>query len=223
MKIFCKFPTVNLTKLNFWLVILIINIAKNLIRTILKVFSIFRYFCTFRFHIFKWAGCILAKYCPYINKPYINGKLIYSAFRICILESQIPKIDLYVYFFFILGHIFGFTNIYTFIFCILRRIYKWFTISSVISKHHRWFEDLIPPPPPKKTNGAIFHISHSFTMAVISDYVCNIFYDHLAISDYVPFFFECVLKRKCYCFWNQNFAEKHWHLTMLWGKKQLIF
>ncbi len=42
MKIFCKFPTVNISKLNFWLVICI---AKNLIWTTLKaIFSIFRYF-----------------------------------------------------------------------------------------------------------------------------------------------------------------------------------
>ncbi len=40
------------------------------------IFSIFRFFCTLRFQIFK----ILS----YHNKPYINGKLIYSAFRWCI-------------------------------------------------------------------------------------------------------------------------------------------
>ncbi len=42
MKIFCKFPTVNISKLNFWLVICI---AKNFIWTNLKViFSIFGFF-----------------------------------------------------------------------------------------------------------------------------------------------------------------------------------
>ncbi len=49
MKIFCKFPTVNRSKLNFWL---IICIAKNFIWTTLKViFSIFRYV-----RFFFWGG-----------------------------------------------------------------------------------------------------------------------------------------------------------------------
>ncbi len=57
MKIFCKYPTVNISKLNFWLVICI---AKNVILTTLKViFSIFRFFCTLRFQIYK--------YCPIIT------------------------------------------------------------------------------------------------------------------------------------------------------------
>ncbi len=47
-------------------------ITKNFIRTTLKdIFSIFRFFCTLRFQIYK--------YCTYHNKPYINGKMIYSA------------------------------------------------------------------------------------------------------------------------------------------------
>ncbi len=57
MKIFCKFPTINISKLNFWLVICI---AKNFIWTTLKmIFSIFRFFCTLRFQIYK--------YCPIIT------------------------------------------------------------------------------------------------------------------------------------------------------------
>ncbi len=51
MNIFSKFPTVNISKLNFWLVICI---AKNFIWTTLKmIFSIFWFFCTLRFQIFK--------------------------------------------------------------------------------------------------------------------------------------------------------------------------
>ncbi len=51
MMIFCKFPSVNISKLNFWLVICI---AKNLIwRTLKMIFSIFRIFCSLRFQIFK--------------------------------------------------------------------------------------------------------------------------------------------------------------------------
>ncbi len=57
MTIFCTFPTINISKLNFWLVICI---AKNFIWTTLKmIFSIFRFFCTLRFQIFK--------YCPIIT------------------------------------------------------------------------------------------------------------------------------------------------------------
>ncbi len=57
MKIFCKFLTINISKLNFWLVICI---AKNFIWTTLKViFSIFRFFCSLRFQIYK--------YCPIIT------------------------------------------------------------------------------------------------------------------------------------------------------------
>ncbi len=67
MKIFSTFPTVNISKLNFWL---LICIAKNFIWTTLKmIFSIFRFFCTLRFQIYK--------YCPIITN--IKGKLIYSA------------------------------------------------------------------------------------------------------------------------------------------------
>ncbi len=51
VKIFCKFSTVNISKLNFWL---LICIAKNFIWTTLKsIFSIFRFFCILRFQIFK--------------------------------------------------------------------------------------------------------------------------------------------------------------------------
>ncbi len=50
-------PTVNISKLNYWLVICI---AKNFIWTTLKmIFSIFWLFCTLRFQIFK--------YCPIIT------------------------------------------------------------------------------------------------------------------------------------------------------------
>ncbi len=77
MKIFCKCPTVNISKRNFWFVICI---AKNLIWTTLKaIFSIFGFFYTLRFQIFKYLclSLILSDH----NKPYINGKIMYSAFR----------------------------------------------------------------------------------------------------------------------------------------------
>ncbi len=53
MKIFCTLPTLNISKLNFWL---LICIAKNFIWTTLKmIFSIFRFFCTLRFQIYKYC------------------------------------------------------------------------------------------------------------------------------------------------------------------------
>ncbi len=56
MKNFCKFPTINISKLNFWLVICI---AKNFIWTTLKmIFSIFRFFCTLRFLKYKCCPII---------------------------------------------------------------------------------------------------------------------------------------------------------------------
>ncbi len=73
IKIFCTFPTVNISKIDVWLVICI---AKNLIWTTLKmIFSIFRFFCTLQIPDFQ----ILSDH----NKPYINGNIIYSAFRWC--------------------------------------------------------------------------------------------------------------------------------------------
>ncbi len=48
-----KISTVNISKHNYWL---LICIAKNLIWTTLKViFSIFRFFCTLRFQIYKYC------------------------------------------------------------------------------------------------------------------------------------------------------------------------
>ncbi len=73
MKIFSKFLTVNISKLNFWLVICI---AKNFIWTTLKViFSIFRFFCTLRFQIYK--------YCPIITNHTSMESYLFS-FRWCI-------------------------------------------------------------------------------------------------------------------------------------------
>ncbi len=63
MKIFCKFPTVNISKLNFWLVICI---TKNFIWTTLKViFSMFRYLAPSDSRFSN--NCISAKYCPIIT------------------------------------------------------------------------------------------------------------------------------------------------------------
>ncbi len=83
-------------KLNF---LLVICIAKNLIWTTLNViFSMFRFFfSTLRFQISScisatvnwwtgvvWITCVLLWCFYHPNKPYINGKIIYSAFRWCI-------------------------------------------------------------------------------------------------------------------------------------------
>ncbi len=75
MKLFSQFPTVHISKLNFWLVICIAN---NLIWTTLKViFLIFWFFLHPQIPDFS-------QILSYPNKPYINGKFIYSAFKLCI-------------------------------------------------------------------------------------------------------------------------------------------
>ncbi len=64
MKIFCKFLTVNISQLHFWLVICI---AKNFIWTTLKaIFSIFRFFFAPSDSRFS-NSCISAKYCPILT------------------------------------------------------------------------------------------------------------------------------------------------------------
>ncbi len=74
MKIFCTFSTVNISKLNFWLVICI---AKNFIWTTLKaIFSIFRFFGTLRFQFSN--SCISGKYCPILT----NQTLMESLFQL---------------------------------------------------------------------------------------------------------------------------------------------
>ncbi len=71
MKIFSTFLTINISKRNFWLVICI---AKNFIWTSLKmIFSIFRFFLHPQIPDLQ-----------ILSKPYINGNIIYSAFRWCI-------------------------------------------------------------------------------------------------------------------------------------------
>ncbi len=86
MKIFSKFPTVNISKLNFWLVICI---AKNFIWTTLKmIFSIFRFFCTLRFQIFK--------YCPIITNHTSMESYLFSFWMIH--KSQFWEIDPYDWF-----------------------------------------------------------------------------------------------------------------------------
>ncbi len=67
-------------QLNFWLVIFI---SKNFIWTTLKaIFSIFRFFL--HPQIPDIRKLYLRQILSYPNKRYINGKLIYSAFRLCI-------------------------------------------------------------------------------------------------------------------------------------------
>ncbi len=98
MNIFYKFPTVNTSKLNFWLVICI---AKNFIWTTLKmIFSIFRFFCTLRFQIFK--------YCPIITN---HNKWKYYLFSFQMTyKSKIPKMDPYDWFCCPGSHSVGFTH-----------------------------------------------------------------------------------------------------------------
>ncbi len=65
-----KIITVNISKLIF---LLVICIAMNFIWTTLKViFSIFWFFCTLRFQIYKYL--YLSQILSYHNTSYINGK-----------------------------------------------------------------------------------------------------------------------------------------------------
>ncbi len=86
MKIFCQFATINISKLNY---LLVICIAKNLIRTTLKmIFSIFR-FCLLPQII---NSCISVKYCPIIN--HTSMEILF----ILMYKSQIHKCDPYDWF-----------------------------------------------------------------------------------------------------------------------------
>ncbi len=74
MKIFSKFPTVNISKLNF---LLLICIAKNFIwlnLTLKMIFSIFKFFCILRFQIFK--------YCPIITNHTSMERLFILYFSV---------------------------------------------------------------------------------------------------------------------------------------------
>ncbi len=73
MKIFSKCSTVNISKRNY----LVICIVKNLIWTTLKVISQY-------FDFFLHPQIPYFQIFSYHNKPYINGNIIYSAFRWCI-------------------------------------------------------------------------------------------------------------------------------------------
>ncbi len=77
MKIFCKFPIVNISKLNF---LLLICFAKELIWTIKGDFLNIKFFFLHP-QIADFQIVVLVKYCPVFTKPYINGNLIYCAFR----------------------------------------------------------------------------------------------------------------------------------------------
>ncbi len=83
MKIFSTFLTVNISKLNFWL---LIYIAKNFIWTTLKmILSIFRFFfCTLRFQIYK--------YCPIITNHTSMEYYLLSSHMM--YKSQCRIIDL---------------------------------------------------------------------------------------------------------------------------------
>ncbi len=93
MKIFCKCPTLNISKVNFWLVICI---AKIFIWTTLKmIFSIFRFFFAPSDSRFSHS-CISAKYCPLITNIH-QWKAYLIRFQV-IYKSQFLKMDPYFVF-----------------------------------------------------------------------------------------------------------------------------
>ncbi len=85
MKIFCKFPTVNISKPNFWLVICI---AKNFIWTTFTQYLDFFAPSDSRFS----DSCISAKYCP-----IITNHTSMESFQI-MYKSKFKKIDPYDWF-----------------------------------------------------------------------------------------------------------------------------
>ncbi len=114
MKIFCKSPTVNISKLNFWLVICI---AKDFIWTTLKViFSIFRFFCTLRFRFSH--SCISVKYCPIITNHTSVESLSLFSFQM-MHKSQFRKIGPYDWFCGPGSHISYITSVFDFAMIIL--------------------------------------------------------------------------------------------------------
>ncbi len=87
MKIFSKFPTINILKLSFWLVTCI---AKNFIWTTLNViFSIFRFFAPSDSRFSN--SCISAKYFPILT----NHTSLESLFIQMMYKFQFWKIDCY--------------------------------------------------------------------------------------------------------------------------------
>ncbi len=84
-----RFPTVNISKLNYWLVICI---AKNNFKDDFLNIQIFLHPQIPDFQI--------------LSKPYINGNMIYSAFRWCI-NLNFTKIT-FMTGFVLQGHVYGF-------------------------------------------------------------------------------------------------------------------
>ncbi len=82
VKIFCKFPTVNISKLIF-----LLCIAKNVLWTTLKTIFLI---CWFFLHpqIADFQIVETQKILSYPNKPYINGKLIYLPCMWCIIPKK---------------------------------------------------------------------------------------------------------------------------------------
>ncbi len=124
MNIFCKFPILNIFKLNFLLVICNDN---NLICTVLKaIFSRLRFF-----QIPDNQIVVSPPNMSYPNKPYNNGKIIHSAFR-CIHFKILGKIDPYDWFCGSgsLTHIYIY--IYIYIYTIKKSIIPWFIYLVVL-------------------------------------------------------------------------------------------
>ncbi len=82
MKIFCKFPIVNISKLHFWL---LICIAKDFIWTTLKaIFSVFLFLIFFLHPQIPDFQIVVSRpniVTVYPNKPCINGKAYLFSFQ----------------------------------------------------------------------------------------------------------------------------------------------
>ncbi len=87
MKIFCTFPTVNISKVNF---LIVICIAKNFIWTTLKmILSVFRFFSPLDS---RFSNLYLDQIVSYTNKPCIDGKLF------CCINLNLEELTLIIIF-----------------------------------------------------------------------------------------------------------------------------
>ncbi len=95
MKIFGNFPTVNISKLHF---LLVIYITKNLIWTLNMIFSICGFFICFASSDSRFSNCcIFARYCAILRNAYllsfINLSMCLSVCMLTILSLCLYLLD----------------------------------------------------------------------------------------------------------------------------------
>ncbi len=80
MTIFCKFPTINIPRLNFLLVICIVkDFIWNTLKAIFSIFFLFKFFALSDFRFSN--SCISAKYCPILTNHTAMECILFSFFQ----------------------------------------------------------------------------------------------------------------------------------------------